>query len=450
MAYLNPHDLLMSTLWNKNQHNRTLSSSNEVQYPSNNPYAPSSISVEEKSFIKEEAFYASHFGGDESVKTSLVLLLSLVFLIGVAGNLLTIFVLNKTKKGSRTIKGLEKQLTLLAAVDLLSSLTLTPLLIYLVITGSDYSIGNWKLGGFGCSVFPAYHQVVITFVEGILLLIAYERYTVIKKPFYQQNLPSQNILTWCFVIIFVAILISIPEASGMNMVEGRCLVVGSPAIRLTSAIMYSARDLLGLTLSLFLLKKASQLTNKHCPTFKSVESTKLTSIQRKAKIVWMVSLLTFLSVIPGDLFMVLRQSIVIQDPKVTGSDQQKKLIMVTGLLVILQVVRSCGNFIVYIFTYPRSFFLVKTGGCCISTFNNKCCMALGSDELVIDVVAFDTDVTSVSNTHHQHTINTGYNHQQSEQSSPFFPHKRHQLVVNIKDEYLSYMTETSSCSSSMF
>ena len=428
MAYFDQHDILLS-LWKKQLRNQTTTTDENLLERKSKTSLSGDIGQSMQQHYQqqsEEAFNVSFFGEENSLKMLIIALLSCVLLIGVVGNLFTIFIF-KTKSTSG-FKGLRRQLILLAAVDLLSSITLPSLLIYLVAAD-----GNWKFGSFGCSVFPPFHQVIITFVEGLLLLVTYEKYTIVQQPFYQRRLPSQNILTWSFIIMFTAILISIPEASSFGLVDGKCLVTGSPSLRLTSVAIYLVRDLLGLILTFYLIRKARKLVKRNCMV--TVFSAKLKSAKRKARIVWIVALTTFMLILPGDLFNLLRQctSSIYQAPTLSMNFQEK-MFFTSGVFLVIQISRSCSSFIVYSCIHPE----FTKRWCSLPGGTRK---PLENGGVVIDIVAVEAEAGSDSSPSGCYVAN----HQ-----GTLFPPHQHQLIVNLKDEYLNCLTETSSCSSSMF
>lgn len=399
----------------------------------------------------EQAFDVSFIGEDSSLKVFMITLLACILLLGTIGNLCAIYIF-KTKSRSG-FKGLRRQLALLASVDLVSSITLPALLIYLIVSSSSDSTtngGRWIFGGFGCSVFPAFHQVIITCVEGILMLVTYEKYTIIEKPFYQQKLPSNSILTWCFLIVFTAILMSIPEASSYSLVTGvnggKCLVAaGSPSLKMASASIYLVRDLLALILTFYLIKKTGKLVKQNCMV-NFPHSVKLTGAKRRSKVVWILVLSTFVLVLPGDVYNVLQQCISHVNQQ---QHHQEQLLLASGILLFIQISRSCSSFIVYSCTHPE---FIKRWCSLGSCRENHSVGVSSRKNIVIDVVAAVEDYSGGSSFSgcDFSSVSTPQDYQRRQLMLPSSPYK-HQLIVNMKDEYLNNcLTETSSCSSSMF
>ena len=293
------------------------------------------------------------------------------------------------------------------------------------------------------------------------MLVTYEKYTIIKKPFYQQKLPSHNILTWCFLIVFIAILMSIPEASSYSLMSNgaggdKCLMTGSPSLQLASASIFLVRDILALILTFYLVRKAGNLVKRNCMV-KDPHQAKMTGAKRRSKIVWILVVTTFLLILPGDAYNVVRQCI---SQVHQGSQQQyyqEKLLFASAILLLIQICRSCSSIIVYSCMYPeftkRWWYLLGCGGVCCNKIRNHSMGENSSRDIVIDVVA------SVGN--HHDGASSSYSDVSSSISTPQNDHKRlllpsssspyqHRLIVNMKDEYLNCLTETSSCSSSMF
>lgn len=141
----------------------------------------------------------------------MVLLVS-IFVVGVAGNVLVIYIFG-IKAGTKR-KRFEAFLLVLGIVDFISS-TVVPLsFLYLTITNYQ----EWHFGLTGCKIIPSLLQISITVSQGVLILICYERYQAIVHPF-TKRLSLLQVALWLIFICILATILSIPYAMTLEIVQ---------------------------------------------------------------------------------------------------------------------------------------------------------------------------------------------------------------------------------------
>ena len=125
-------------------------------------------------------------------------LLVAILIIGVFGNSLIIYVFGYKKR--RQIKRFENFLLLLAVVDLIASFVIPMSFFYL--TATDFK--RWDFGETGCHIIPSLLQMSITVSHGVLILISYERYHNLVKPF-NSRIGKHFIVAWLFFVVVLSV-----------------------------------------------------------------------------------------------------------------------------------------------------------------------------------------------------------------------------------------------------
>ena len=134
------------------------------------------------------------------------------FLTGSLGNAFVIYVFSHKKK-QRT--HYERLVSLLAVCDLLTSLTLPLLNLYVLL--SDYK--EWHFGSTGCKLLPVFSYMSMTASQSILLMITYERYVKIKDPLKNAGVGSRTMVAWVLGTLAVIIVSSVARAIGFHVKE---------------------------------------------------------------------------------------------------------------------------------------------------------------------------------------------------------------------------------------
>ena len=128
---------------------------------------------------------------------------SMIFLCGVIGNGLVIFIFGYKKKPKKS-SSTERLIFYLAIIDFFASLFNPLLFMYLIVTRHK----QWHFGHVGCKVIPAFGPITTTASAGMLLLFAVDRYRAIIYPF-RGELSFQTITFSTIFIITISILSNI-------------------------------------------------------------------------------------------------------------------------------------------------------------------------------------------------------------------------------------------------
>ena len=123
-----------------------------------------------------------------------------IFLIGVIGNLMVIYIFGVKPGKSR--KRFESFLLTLGVIDLISSIIVPFPFVYLTVT--DYQV--WHFGKLGCKIIPSFLQISVTVSQGVLIMISYERYQAIVHPL-SIRLTAKKIILWFHVVIGLAVIV---------------------------------------------------------------------------------------------------------------------------------------------------------------------------------------------------------------------------------------------------
>ncbi|XP_066920559.1 histamine H2 receptor-like [Clytia hemisphaerica] len=398
MAYLSNN--FMSTLYKQYIHNKTDETLSSGQISKQTP--EESLDIPNAS----GSFYLL-----TSANTTVIVIFSCVLLTGVVGNLGLIFAASRMK---HKIRILTNQFKLLCGINVITSFFIPTLLIYQVI--NDYQ--RWEFGNFGCTILPSLNQFSITASQGICIMMLLEQYILMTRPFYQSpaNLPSKNILSWCFVIIFLAVLMEIPYASTLKIIQNEeintCLSVGAHGVQLAASSIHFVRDAIMLAVTVYLLLKCQKVISKNL----HMNSTK-TNCRRN--IAGVIALTQLFLVIPSDFFHVFVQSVNLTHKGNTKwQNKSNRLNDVNTVFEIIQMLRLVSNVFIFLFV------LMKNCGTTESTTN----------------VVISTEQCE---------------HLREATSFPGFSDGKRRLknkllvkIIDEEDPY--YLTETSSCASSNF
>ena len=131
----------------------------------------------------------------------IIAMLVFVMLMGVSGNTLVIYVFGISKKKKR----FERFLLTLAVLDFLSSILIPLTFLYLTAT----RFRRWDFGEVGCKIIPTFLRITVSVSQGVLIMISYERYHSIVKPFQQKISNFKLIIFFCTVLL-VSVILAVP------------------------------------------------------------------------------------------------------------------------------------------------------------------------------------------------------------------------------------------------
>ena len=131
----------------------------------------------------------------------LITAFSIIFLCGVIGNRLVIFIFGYKKKPKKT-SSTERLILYLAIIVFFASLFNPLLFTYLIVTRQK----QWHFGYVGCKIIPAFGPITTTASAGMLLLFAVDRYRAIIYPFRGEL--SLKTIKFSTIFIFIISILS--------------------------------------------------------------------------------------------------------------------------------------------------------------------------------------------------------------------------------------------------
>lgn len=282
-----------------------------------------------------------------SMQVLCVVLLSCIFFVGVFGNFLVIYIFGlKPGKGNQT-KRFETFLIILGIVDLVSSFIIPSTFIYLTLTNYQ----RWDFGYVGCKVIPPLLQISISISQGVLILISYERYQTIVHPF-ERRLTTGKIYVWLIVAFLVSIILAIPYAMTLDLVDApnfnvkTCLPRNdSQSLQLLSSCIYLCRDVLSVAAMFCLYFRM----NRHLTKDYVMATWDRPSFSRKGRQLLRTVVIVFVVLtLPFDIFQVSTLSVFVTDDNETiTASIYENLVLVNTLLQILQIANSVANIFIY-------------------------------------------------------------------------------------------------------
>ncbi|XP_065057499.1 C3a anaphylatoxin chemotactic receptor-like [Rhopilema esculentum] len=133
-------------------------------------------------------------------RVSLIAVYCLIFALGFLGNALVLYIIGK----KRELTGGDTFILSLAFADLLASVFVPVLVIHDLVSNL-----KWQLGAAMCKILPSISPVTLIVSSWSLVLIAIDRYRVIKKPLAQRISQKLKCAAVVFSWIF-AVLLSLP------------------------------------------------------------------------------------------------------------------------------------------------------------------------------------------------------------------------------------------------
>lgn len=144
---------------------------------------------------------------------TLIAAFSIIFIIGVIGNILVLYVFKvRTKKRLSTM---ERLILKLAIVDLLGSIFNPALFVYWQITQNR----AWHFGTVGCKIIPTILNITDSVSIGIIVIIALDRCRVICNPFIR-GYSTVQINGALLVVLCTAVFLEIPRLIHAEVIPG--------------------------------------------------------------------------------------------------------------------------------------------------------------------------------------------------------------------------------------
>lgn len=276
-----------------------------------------------------------------------VILLSIVCLVGTIGNALVIWVFGWKRRKAR--KRFELLLFILSITDFVASIIVPALFLYGTVT----KFQQWHFGYYGCKFIMSVFPVTVTFSQGILILISYERYKSIKDPF-GGPLRRTFIFCWLLLTLLVALVLVSPYVYAVDLISMDSYGVDTciPShTKFEEIFLYSTgnfcRDFTA-TLSMIIL---GTMTNKHLKTggllggIKVYEKRQKNAMKARSMLIVVVCVFSF-CVLPLDLYQVIVYSMYKLNFKI---DKPSYAIVtkVNTFFTILQIANSATNILIY-------------------------------------------------------------------------------------------------------
>lgn len=277
-------------------------------------------------------------------------MLVLLFFIGTIGNVLTIWVFLIKKKRKR--KRFELLLSVLAITDLFSAIFIPLLFLYGTIT----KYNRWDMGYMGCKLISSLFPVSVSFSQGILLLISYDRYRSMSNPF-GKPIRGTFIAMWIVVSFIISCALVSPYYYALELVTsltyGINTCAASPA-KFKQLYIYSWCNILRDVVATVALVVLGSMTNRALKSngagalFGSVSAfnKRRRNANKARKMLIVVACVFSMCVIPLDLFQVLVYTMVKLSVNING-DTYDGIVKANTFLMILQVANSSTNFIIY-------------------------------------------------------------------------------------------------------
>ncbi|XP_020782540.1 C5a anaphylatoxin chemotactic receptor 1 [Boleophthalmus pectinirostris] len=258
---------------------------------------------------------------------------SIVILLGVPGNALVVWVTGFCMPHSVTSLWFLN----LALADLLCCLSLPLLMVPLAHDD------HWPFGPLACTMIKGLFYLVMYCSILQLVLISVDRYLLVTKPVWCQNMRRPRKAAWVCVLVWgVALIGSIPQfifykevAAGLKKKECSTAFPKSEGIQY---IVYSFRFLMGFAIPFLVIAVC------HWRVYKRAESglTRTTRSKRTLKIIVAVIVSFFICWIPLHIV----DFILLDTPR--HSPQRPKVFFAHTLALCLAYVNSCLNPLLYV------------------------------------------------------------------------------------------------------
>lgn len=270
---------------------------------------------------------------------------SMIFLCGVIGNGLVIFIFGYKKKPKKS-SSTERLIFYLAIIDFFASLFNPLLFMYLIVTRHK----QWHFGHVGCKVIPAFGPITTTASAGMLLLFAVDRYRAIIYPF-RGELSFQTITFSTIFIITISILsnihyiysIELTNKYGCRVPKANSLHYGLPncaLIVLRLSLFIFVFIYTHICISLVLRRR------NRCPSFNHELATKRECESKKVtRCILIMSIVFLLLVFPREIFYLIYNFSWLVFT--CGIRFTEEVVLINSFLKVLHTANSCANVFIY-------------------------------------------------------------------------------------------------------
>ena len=137
--------------------------------------------------------------------------MGILFVLGVSGNLFTIYVLSFVKKTH--LSAYDLMIVLLSISDLICAFIVPSMFGYGTIT----HFRRWDFGLIGCKILLSVLSINVTISQGILILMSTDRYLAIAKPFQRKVFSKKNAALYVLLAVLFAMLLATPKAYALEL-----------------------------------------------------------------------------------------------------------------------------------------------------------------------------------------------------------------------------------------
>ena len=273
-----------------------------------------------------------------------VTLLVLIFIMGVSGNSLVIYIFGYKVKQRRS--RFETFLLILAFVDLVSSILIPAAFIYLTLTGFQ----SWHFSTIGCKIIPSLLQISVTVTHGALVAISWERYQALVHPMEQRS-TSLKLALWFVSVGIMSLILVSPYMETLTVHSKSTYGTKScmPSSEKTSISMLSAclnllRDIIALTvMSVFRFSVNKALLHQ----WKGSSSQRIKFSIKGRRLLKMVTVIFSVLILPLDVYHVVIYAIFLSIPPEKLNSSYQYIQLGNIFLTIVQAFNSVTNVFVY-------------------------------------------------------------------------------------------------------
>lgn len=309
-----------------------------------------------------------------------------ILIIGVVGNSMIVYFIGWKKR--RRIQRFEGFLLMLGVIDLMASIFIPLSFLYLTATNFE----RWDFGIVGCKMIPPLLQVSITLSQGMLIIISYERYHTLVKPF-NERIKKTTIACWLLIVLVVAVLIIIPYMSAFKIYRTTETIQfcqpydPTGHLFMTSSTLHLTRDIIAIVIMGLLNNRMSHaLTKQHDElTWKREKMS-----QKGRRLLRRVFVIFITLTVPVDLYQVVYYALYMGNVPFTD-----EVVVATRIANTFLNIVQASNSVVNVFIYSRMHYI----------FHLECCVPAWRREHSMHETVHLTSARKISTTRKYSTAN---------------------------------------------
>lgn len=275
-------------------------------------------------------------------------LFSIIFLVGVVGNVLVICVYGYSNK-ERFFK-FKRLVLILAIVDLIASTTNPLLYIYLIAT----SYQRWDFGIVGCKIFLSIGPISTNVSLGIILIMTIDRDRSLCRRLRDQ-FRMKTIYKCVVITVILAILTCLPYSNILHFAKGKCEIdtrkAGVGYYRMVLAIFITGDTLFVLILSIVTMRVFLKLTTHRLSIRVSVKLIVREYRQKETKkilnVIVSIGIAFIILIFPRDIWHMIISVRMLNPSAVALKLDQDAVFSINAMLKFLHTSNSCVNVFLY-------------------------------------------------------------------------------------------------------